>query len=80
MASAAARTSSEKRRATNKSGARFREEIETVASKYAYISAMTPAQRPFAPIGGYARQVLRLERGVGIVLWVLLAAVVFVLI
>jgi len=41
---------------------------------------MPPTQRPFAPIDGYARQVLRLERGVGIVLWILLAAVVFVLI
>lgn len=41
---------------------------------------MTPAQRPFAPIDGYARQVVRLERGVGVVLWLLLAAVVFVVI
>jgi|LauGreDrversion4_2_1035121.scaffolds.fasta_scaffold5220227_1 hypothetical protein len=41
---------------------------------------MTPAQRPFAPVDGYARQVVRLERGIGLVLWLLLAAVVIGLI
>jgi len=41
---------------------------------------MSFGKRVAPPSDGYARRRMRLERGIGVVLWILLAAVVFVVI
>ncbi len=80
MASPRARTSSGTSGLRTNARRKFAQEFETEPRELAYDRAMTPAQRPFAPVDGYARQVVRLERGIGLVLWLLLAAVVIGLI